>query len=68
MHETLHARLDNRFGLRYRTLAHVESFLHHAAQVIDGIEINVIEIAGFRFDVARHRQIDHEHRPALALF
>ena len=30
------------------------------------VEEHVVELAGFRLDVARHREVDHEHRPAAA--
>ena len=68
LHETLHAGFDDRFGLRHCALAHIHAFLHHAAQIIDGVEIDIGEAAGFRFDVTWHRKINHEHRAALALF
>ena len=37
-------------------------------QVIDGIEVDVIQLADLRLDIARHGDVDHEDRLVLALF
>ena len=40
--------------------------LHDCAEVVDGVQEHVVELADFRLDVARHGQVDHEHRPVAA--
>src|SRR5690606_41481948 len=39
----------------------VGSALHHAAQVVDRIQVHVGQAADLGFDVARHGQVDHDH-------
>ena len=46
--------------------ADVEAFARDLAEIVHGIEKDVVERADFRFDVARHREIEHEHRAVLA--
>ncbi len=67
MHEFVDPRLDDRLGLGHRRLPAVLTGADDFAEVVDGVQENVVELADFGFDVARHRQIDHEHRPMLAL-
>ena len=38
----------------------------YAGEVVDRVEVDVFELLDFGFDVARHGQVDHEHRPVLA--
>ena len=33
--------------------------LHDLAQVVDRVQEDVVQTAHFRFDVARHGQVDH---------
>jgi hypothetical protein len=40
--------------------------LHALAEVVDGVEIDVGQLRDLGLDVARHREVDHEHRPAAA--
>ena len=44
----------------------LEVVVHDGLQVVDGEQVHVLEFGDVRVDVARHRDIDHEHRPALA--
>ena len=45
LHEVADLRLDDRFGLRDRGLAHVESFARDLAEIVDRVEKHVVEIA-----------------------
>ncbi len=38
----------------------------HLAQVVDAVQVDVGQFAHAGLDVARHRDVDHEHRPAFA--
>ena len=40
--------------------------LHQRRQVVDGVEVDVGQARDLGLDVARHRQVDHEHRPVAA--
>ena len=66
VHEALHAGVDDGFGLGHGGLALFASGLHHGGEVIDGIEVDVVQTRDFGFDVARYRQVHHEHGAALA--
>ncbi len=60
-HERLLARLDDGLGLRHGRLPAFQARLHDLAQVVDRVQEDVVQAAHFRFDVARHGQVDHEH-------
>ncbi|ABA50496.1 hypothetical protein BURPS1710b_3601 [Burkholderia pseudomallei 1710b] len=66
LHEILHARLDDRLGLRDGRLPRRIAFAHDRAEIVDGIEEHVLQLADFGLDVARHREVDHEDRPVAA--
>ena len=57
------AGVDDDFGLCDGGLALVFAALYHAGEVVHGVEVHVVQLLDFGFDVARHGQIDHEHRP-----
>jgi hypothetical protein len=40
--------------------------LHQRREVVDRVEIDVVEARDLGLDVARHREVDHEHRPMAA--
>jgi hypothetical protein len=54
---------DDRLGLVDRRAARIEVQRHDLRQVVHRIEEYVIELAHLGLDVARHGEIDHEHRP-----
>ena len=66
VHEIGDVVLDDHLGLRHGVLAHVEAFARDLAEIVDGIEEHVVERADLRFDVARHGEIEHQHRAVLA--
>ena len=66
MHELADLAVDDRFGLLERRAARVEIGADDARQVVERVEEHVVELARFLLDVARHREVDHEHRPAAA--
>ena len=68
VHEALHSGVDDDFGLRHCRLAVGLCALHHLGQVVHRVQVNIAESFDFGLNVARHRQIDHEHGAALALF
>jgi hypothetical protein len=47
--------------------ARLQVLLHDVLQVVDGVEINVVELGDFGLDIARYREIDQEHRAVLAI-
>ena len=57
---------DDFIGLARLALAAAAVFLHHGMQIIHGVQVDVFQFPGLRFDVPRHREIHHEHRPPLA--
>ncbi len=68
VHEALHARVDDGFGLRHGCLAAGLRGLHDAGEVVHGVEVDVLERLHLGLDVARHGQIDHEHGAVAAFF
>jgi hypothetical protein len=68
VHEALDAGVDDDLGLRHRRLPAGLALLHHGGEVVDGVEVHVLQGLDLGLDVARYRQVDHEHRavPALA--
>src|SRR5690606_37919431 len=61
VHEILHTGFDDGLGLHDRSATGVGAALHHAAQIVDRIKVNVIKAPDFGFDVAGHGQVDHDH-------
>ena len=59
--------VDDGLGLRHRRLPLARG-LHHVGQVVDGVEVDVGQLRHLGLDVARHGQIDHEHRAAPRAF
>jgi hypothetical protein len=47
-------------------LARLDARLDDLRQIVDGVEENVVQPADLDFDVTRHGEIDHEHRPVPA--
>jgi hypothetical protein len=66
VHELADLAVDDRLGLLDRRAARVEVGADDAGQVVDGVEEHVVELGDLRLDVARHREVDHEHRPPAA--
>ena len=66
VHEVGDLIFDNDFGLLHRILALCTARAGDFAQVIHGVQEDVIELADLALDIARHRQIKHHHRPVLA--
>ena len=44
------------------------AFLDHLFQVIDGIEINIVKFADFRFNIPGYGNINHQNWPMFAHF
>ena len=53
---------DPGFGFAHCLDPDLQIVLDDVGQVVDGIQEHVVELGSFRFDVARHRQVDDEHR------
>ena len=49
-----------------RRRARLAIFPDHALEVVDGVQIDVVQLGDLGFDVARHGDVHHEHRPVLA--
>jgi hypothetical protein len=64
--EAQHAGVDDGLGLLHGGLALLAGGLHQCRQVVDGVEVDVAQRADLGFDVARHGQVDHEHRTVSA--
>ena len=65
--EMLGMQGDQRLRLHSGLLPERAAFFEHMVEVIHRIEVDVVQIRGFRGDVARHRQIDQQHRFMAAL-
>ena len=65
-HEILHARFDEGLGLADRRHAFLAAGLHDLRKVVECAEVDIGERADLGLDVARHGQVDHQDRPALA--
>src|SRR5690606_41039400 len=61
VHEVLHARFDYRFGLHHRRATRISAALHHTPEIVHGIQIDIGQATDFSFDVAWHREVDHDH-------
>ena len=48
-------------------LARLHVLVHDLPQVVDRVEVDVLERADRGVDVARHGEVEHEHRPVAAL-
>jgi hypothetical protein len=44
------------------------AFADDRAEVVDGVQEYVFQLAGFGFDIARNGQVDHEDRPVTTSF
>ena len=55
-------RGDDRLGLVHGGAAALRALLHDLAQVVDGVEEEVLERGGLGLHVARHGEVDDEHR------
>ena len=66
VHEALDAGFDDGLGLHHGGAARVGAGLHQAAQVVHRIQVDVVQAADFGFDIARHGQVDHDHRAVAA--
>ena len=67
-HEIFGAHRHQLFGSLGGALAALEVFRHHVVQVIDSVQVDVVQLADFRFDVTRYGNVDHEDRLVPALF
>ena len=65
-HEIFGADADHFLGGLGRALATLEVFGDHFVQIVDAIQVNVVQLADFRLDIARNGNIDHEDRLVLA--
>ncbi len=61
-----HRQVDKRVGLGSGLLARAQVRIDRLAQVVDGVKVYIFQRGNFRFDVARHGEVDEEHRPAPA--
>ena len=61
MREARHTGVDDGFGLRHRRLAFLARRLHECREIVDGVEVDVVELSDLGLDVAWHCQVDHEH-------
>jgi hypothetical protein len=66
--EILNSRIYDDFSFGNCGLTRGLRGLDDSGQIIDGVEVHVIECFDFRFDIAWHGKIDHEHRAVLARF
>ena len=66
VHEMADLVVDDRLGLRDRERRASRLRAARSRQVVDRVEEHVVELADLGLDVARHREVDHEHRPAAA--
>ena len=60
--EALGLRGDHLLGLHHRLLADLQVVLDDVRQVVDAVEEHVVELRRLGLDVARHREVDDEHR------
>ena len=58
---------DHLLGLHDRLAPDLQVVLHDLREVVDAVQEHVVEFRGFRLDVARHGEVDDEHRRVLAL-
>ena len=63
MQEARNAVGDDRLGFNHGGLARLEARFDNLPEVVQRVEKDVVEPIHFRFNVARHGQIDHHHRP-----
>ena len=68
VHKALHPGVNDDLGLRHGRLSVCLTGLHHAGQIVDGVQVDVFQRFDFGLNVTRHCQVDHEHGLALALF
>ena len=61
-----HLLLEQQPRAARRHLALLAVLVDQLLQVVDGEEVNVVELGDGRLDVARHREIDHEYRTMAA--
>ena len=66
VHEVLHACVNDDFGLGNRGAPAVLAGLHHLRQVVYGVQIHILQRLDLKFNIARHRQVHHEHGPVFA--
>mmetsp|Transcript_53732 Transcript_53732/g.126531 ORF Transcript_53732/g.126531 Transcript_53732/m.126531 type:complete len:410 (-) Transcript_53732:254-1483(-) len=66
LRKALYAGADDGFGMRHRGLAAFAIGLHLAGEVVHGVEVDVLQAGHLGLDVARHGQVQHQHRAALA--
>ena len=64
--KALHAGVDDGLGLLDGGLALLAGGLHQRRQVVHRVEVDVGQARDLGLDVARHRQVDHEHRAVPA--
>ena len=65
-HHALHFFGDDRLGVVRLLHALAQVGVDHFLQVVDVVEEDVVEIVDRGLDVARHRDIDQEHRLVAA--
>ena len=58
--------VDQLGGLARGLAPSLHVLVHDRLQVVDGEQVHVLEFGDLGLDVARHRDVHHEHRPALA--
>ena len=58
---------DQRLRFDSGLLPEGAAFFEHMVEVIHRIQVDIVKVCGFRCNIARHRQIDQQHRfvPAL---
>ena len=57
---------DQRLGFGNRLDAYLQVVLHDVGEVVDAVQEHVVELGRLRLDVARHGEIDDEHRRMAA--
>ena len=57
---------DQFFGALCRAPAFADVRFDDLGEIVDRIQIDVAQLRHFGFDVARHRDVDHEHRAVAA--
>ena len=64
-HHPFHFFADDGFGLLGRLSAPFQIGRDYFLQIVNVVEKNVVQLVDAGLDVARHRDIDQEHRPIL---
>ena len=62
----LDLQVDDRLGLDRGRLARAQVLVDDLLEVVDCVQVGIVEIGYVGGDVARHGDVDEEHRPPAA--